>query len=90
VPYEDIRTLSYLGLRRLTNRPETTTSIQAPRIPDAVVSTDSRCARLLIRLHHLAIRTPLLNRVLLVVSPLFHVTVTRRGVPEPPDLPTAR
>jgi len=90
VPYEDIRTLSYLGLRRLTKRPETTTSIQAPRIPDAVVSTYSRWARLLIRLYHLAIRAPVLNRVLLVVSPLFHVTVTRRGVPEPPDLPTAR
>lgn len=83
-PYEDIRTLSYLQLRRLANRSGTSATIQAPRIPHAVVSTYSRLGRLLIGVYHLVTRTPLLNRLLLFVSPLFHVAVRKRRDEGPP------
>ncbi len=52
-------------------------AIRAPHIPEAVVATYSRLGRILIGLYHRISRLPLLRTMLLTVTPLFHMNLTK-------------
>ncbi len=77
VAYDGIETRSLFELRRLAAASNAAADIRAPRIPEAVVATHSGPGRILIGLYHRISRLPLLGTLLLMVSPLFHMTVTK-------------
>ncbi|HIE21874.1 MAG TPA: class I SAM-dependent methyltransferase [Acidimicrobiia bacterium] len=77
VPYENIRTLSLRELRSLHLGASASVRVQAPRIPEAVRAGYSKLARLLIAVYHGISRIPVLRKMLLFVTPLFHVTITK-------------
>lgn len=77
VPYRGIRTLSLFELKRLCGGWAGSVVVQPPRIPKAVLAGYSKKGRLLIAAYHLMGRIPLLRRLLLLVTPLFHVAVTK-------------
>ncbi len=77
VAYDGIETRSLFELRRLAASSGADAAIRAPHIPEAVVATYSRLGRILIGLYHRISRLPLLRTMLLTVTPLFHMTLTK-------------
>ena len=77
VPYDDIRTLSVLALRRILRATGGEVRICAPAIATAVRDGYKAPARRGIDAYHLVRRLPLARRALLAITPLFHATVIK-------------
>lgn len=77
VRYDDIETLSLFGLRRLLSSTGGTWDVTAPEITSPVRATYGSVARRLIDLYHFLRRVPVVRRLVLVTTPLFHAVVVR-------------
>lgn len=82
VDYDGIRTLSLLDLRRLGRTAGLRVSVNVPEVPTTVLPHYSATGRALIRVFNRLRQVPPIHRLLLPVSPYFHLVVSNHDTSE--------